>query len=106
MASLEVHFVDDATGQCVQTLRASREDMTALQIAADLTANKPADRTLAYPAKGHVCLVVPPTQAQTDLQAKSDQLKALRDQGWANLSDADKVTARALAFDLGMWAPA
>lgn len=106
MAALDVHFVDAATGLCVQTLQVSRVDMTAQQILADLNAHKPADRTLAFPAQGHVCATVAPTQAELDALAKGTRLRELRALGWTNLTDAQKAEARSLAFDLGLWAPA
>lgn len=98
MASLEIHFVDTASGQCVQTLTVDRNDLTPAQIRAELGANKGPGRTLAFPAQGHVCAATPPDADQE----KRDRLRALRTKGWAALTDPEKVEAQSLRFDLGL----
>lgn len=57
------HFVDPASGYCVQMLNVERADMTDAEIEAELQLSAiAAARTLVSLAKtpGHVCKVPPP----------------------------------------------
>ena len=70
---------------------AAKNGHTVIDKGSDPAATRPPDRPLSAA-----------DQARVD---KAAQLAALRAKGWANLTASEQTTARALAFDLGQYAP-
>ena len=101
MKELHVYIREKATGFYLGELDASTTNQSAIDA---FWANLPADREALDKATNPR---PPDRPAVPDpQQPKRDRLAALRAKGWTSLTVTEQAEARALAFDLGEWAPA